>query len=106
MALLKRNQKRSKEKQRPEIVTGDFELHFEDVINRNRYALVAALSFGFILLAVFVPTAVYYSTAGSERVSVEAESGLIINQDLVNILGDDMSASGNGYIEFRMPTAD
>lgn len=102
MAILRRSTKIRREKHKPEVVTGDFELHFEDVVNRNRYALVAVLASGFVLLAVFVPTAVYHSVAGNDKVSIEAESGSVINPDLVEIVDNDMTASDNGYIEFRL----
>ncbi len=106
MAILRRNNKIKREKHKPEVVTGDFELHFEDVVNRNRYTLVAVFASGLVLLAVFVPTAVYHSMAGSERVSVEAEQGTISNPELVEVVENDMTASGNGYIEFRLAPAE
>lgn len=102
MAVLRRNRKTTKEKHRPEVVTGDFELHFEDVVNRNRYALVALFASGLVLLAVFVPSAVYQSMAGNDKVSVEAEQGEVANSSLVEIVDNDMTASGNSYIEFRL----
>lgn len=102
MAILRRSGKEKREKHKPEVVTGDFELHFEDIVNRNRFALVAVFASGLVLLAVFVPTAVYHSVADSERVSVEAERGRVNNPGLVEIIDKDMTASGNGYIEFRL----
>lgn len=102
MAILRRNNKIKREKHKPEVVTGDFELHFEDVVNRNRYTLVAVFASGLVLLAVFVPTAVYHSMAGSERVSVEAEQGTVSNPELVEVVENDMTASGNSYIEFKI----
>lgn len=102
MALIKRSSKIRREKRRPEAVTGNFELHYEDVINRNRFALVALFASGLVLLAVFVPKAVYQSVADTGRVSIEAESGSISNPSLVKQVGDDMTASGNSYIEFRL----
>lgn len=102
MAILRRGNKNRRDKTKPEVITGDFELHYEDVINRNRYALVAVFASGLVLLAVFVPSAVYYSTADTDRVSVEAESGLITNPQLVTKAGGDATASEGGFIEFKL----
>ncbi len=102
MAILKRSRKLKHDKHKPEVVTGDFELHYEDVITRNRYALVAIFASGLVLLAVFVPTAVYHSVAETDRVSVEAEQGLIINPEYVMKVEGDVTASGNTYLEFRV----
>lgn len=102
MAILKRGSKSRREKQKPEVVTGDFELHYEDVINRNRYALVALFASGLVLLAVFIPSAMYHSVADTERVPIEAEQGLIINPEYVTKVDGDVTASGSGYIEFRV----
>lgn len=102
MPLLKRNQKKIKEKHKPEVVTGDFELHFEDVLNRNRFALVALFASGLVLIAAFVPTAVYHSVADTNSVSIEAEQGMVANPDLVSVEKDDITASGNSFIEFKL----
>ena len=104
MAILRRANKEKRDKNKPEVVTGDFELHYEDVINRNRYALIALFSSGLVLLAVFVPSAMYHSVADTKHVSVEAERGTITNADKVLRVDNDMSASGNGYLEFRLNT--
>lgn len=107
MAILKRNTKRPKQdKHKPEVVTGDFELHYEDVISRNRYLLVAVLSGGLVMLAAFVPSVVYRSAADTDRVSVEAEQGIVINPEFVTKVEGDVSASGNSYIEFRTTPAE
>lgn len=102
MAILRRNAKTRREKRRPQAVTGSFELHYEDVINRNRFALVALFASGLVLLAVFVPSVVYHSVADTGRVSIEAESGALANPELVTRVEGDMSASGNSYIEFQL----
>lgn len=102
MAIIKRSRKIRHDKHKPEVVTGDFELHFEDVINRNRFALVAILASGLVLLAVFVPSAVYHSIAETDNISVELEHGMIINPEYVTKVEGDVTASGNSYIEFRI----
>lgn len=102
MAILRRNSKIRREKRRPQVVTGNFELHYEDVINRNRFALVALFASGLVLLAVFIPSAVYHSVADTGRVSIEAESGSLTNPDLVRRVEGDVSASGNSYLEFQL----
>lgn len=102
MPILRRSRKIKHEKRRPQAVTGDFELHYEDVISRNRYALVALFASGLVLLAVFVPTAVYHSVADTGRVSVEAEQGLVIHPEYVKKVEGDVTASDNTYIEFQV----
>lgn len=97
------NDKIRHKKDKPEVVTGDFELHFEEVVNRNRYTLVAFLTSGFLLLALVVPGAVYYSKADTKNVSVEAETGIISNSEFVNTLRDD-NGGGDTYIEFTVPS--
>lgn len=101
MAILGRQAKGRREKHKPEVVTGDFELHFEDVINRNKFTLAAILSGGLILLAVVVPGAVYYSAADTDIVSVEVEHGSVINPERVVKTESDVTASDGGFIEFR-----
>jgi hypothetical protein len=102
MAILKRGRKIRHHKHKPEVVTGDFELHYEDVVNRNRYAMVALLASGLVLLAVFVPSVVYRSVADTDNISVEAEQGRVINPELVTKVEGDVTASDNSYIEFRL----
>ena len=97
------NGRLSRKKQHPEVVTGDFELHFEEVVNRNRYTLVALLTSGILIMALVVPGAVYYSTADTNIISIEAEKGIIINKDNVLQSSDDNTASDNSYIEFKIP---
>lgn len=105
MAILRRTRKVKHEKRRPQAVTGDFELHYEEIVNRNRFALVALFASGLVLLAVFIPSAMYRSVAGPERVSIEAEQGLIINPEYVTRVDGDVTASGNSYMEFRIDSA-
>lgn len=97
-----RRGRRTREKHKPEAVTGSFELHYEDVVSRNRYALVAIFATGLLLLAAFIPSAVYHSIAGPDKASIEAESGAVINPDLITHVEDDVTASGDSYIEFRL----
>lgn len=101
MAILKRSAK-TREKRKPQVVTGDFELHYEEVISRNRYALVAVFAAGLVLIAAFVPGAVYQSVAENDRVSIEAERGKVVNPEFVEIVEGDVSASDNSYIEFKL----
>ena len=101
MPSLRRGAKTRREKHKPEVVTGSFELHYEDVVSRTRIALVAVCATGLVLLAAFIPSAVYRSVAGNDKASVEVESGIIINPDSVIIVDNDITASGDGYIEFR-----
>lgn len=102
MAILGRSGAKSRrEKHKPEVVTGDFELHFEDVVNRNRFVLAAVLAGGLVLLAVVVPGAVYQSMADTDIVSVELEQGIITNPQSVIKADGDVTASESGFIEFR-----
>jgi len=101
MPSLRRGNKIRREKHKPEVVTGSFELHYEDVVSRNRFALVILFGTGLLVLAAFIPSAVYRSVAGSDRASIEAESGIIINADFVKQIDNDVTASGDSYIEFQ-----
>ncbi|MDQ3123918.1 MAG: hypothetical protein M3Q14_04530 [bacterium] len=103
MPTLRRNKVRQ-EKHKPEIVTGGFELHYEDVINRNRFSLILFFATGLIMLAAFIPNAVYQSVANEDHIMIEAESGSILNSDFVTKVEGDMTASDNSYIEFRSST--
>jgi hypothetical protein len=102
MPSLRRGYKRRTEKRKPEVVTGGFELHYEDVVNRNRFALIALFASGLVLLAAFIPSAVYQSVAEPDQISVEAEAGTVINPELVTLVEGDVTASENTYIEFRL----
>ncbi len=104
MAILRRTTKPRRDTRKPEVVTGQFELHYEDVIHKSRFALVALFASGLVLLAAFVPSAVYQSTADTEYTSLEVESGIITNPQLVNLIEGDATASDGSYIEFRLFT--
>ncbi|MBA2279456.1 hypothetical protein H0V99_03405 [Candidatus Saccharibacteria bacterium] len=102
MVSLRRGRRVRTEKHKPEIVTGNFELHYEDVIQRNRFVLIALFASGLVLLTAFIPSAVYRSIADTDQVSIEVEKGVIVHPELVNTVSDDVSASGNSYIEFHV----
>ncbi|MDQ3064743.1 MAG: hypothetical protein M3Q36_00530 [bacterium] len=103
MPILKRNKSSTVKPYKPEVVTGGFELHFEDVIHRNRAAMIALFATGLVAITAFIPGAVFQSYAREDHVSLEAESGIIINPDLVTIVNGDMTANNNSYIEFNIP---
>jgi hypothetical protein len=100
MPSLRRSVRRRTPKNQPEIVTGNFELHYEDVIHRHSKMVVALFATGLIALAVFIPKAVDQSSAGVERVTVEIESGQVSNPTFVSRVGGDISAGNDTYIEF------
>jgi hypothetical protein len=104
MPSIRRNRRARVDKHKPEVVTGKFELHYEDIVKENRFAVVSIFATGLVLLAIFIPGAVYQSTARPDQVSVEVESGLIVNPELVTKVENDVSASDNSYIEFRLQT--
>lgn len=101
MPSLRRGYRRRSEKIKPEIVTGNFEMHYEDVIGKNRFVIIAFFATGLLLLAAFIPNAVYDSVAGSDQVSVEAEAGALVHPELIEIIQGDVSASNNTFIEFK-----
>lgn len=96
-----KNTKLTRKKHQAEIVTGDFELHFEDVVNRNRYSVIAFITGGLLLLTLVVPGAVYYSRADTNNSLIEAENGKIINQESVNTITPE--GASEGYVEFVVP---
>lgn len=102
MPTLKRGYKRRADKHKPEVVTGSFELHYEDVVNRNRFALIALFASGLVLVAAFIPNIVDRSIAEHENVSVEAEHGTVVNPSFVQMVDGDATASEDSYIEFRL----
>lgn len=96
------NGKLGRKKQHAEIVTGDFELHFEEVVNRNRYTLVALITGGLLLLTILVPGVTYYSQAKTKNTLIEAESGQLIND--LNVKKVPASNSNEpSYVEFILP---
>lgn len=80
-----------------EVVTGDFELHFEDIVKKSRYSIMILLTGGLLLAAFMVPGIVNRSLADEGSVSIEAEQGRIINLEKVRLVE---TGSGEGYIEF------
>ena len=84
----------------PTIVTGNFELHYEDVIHRHSKLVIALFATGLLSLGVFLPKAADQSSAGMDHVTVEVESGKVSNPTFVSRIGGDISAGGNSYIEF------
>jgi hypothetical protein len=101
MPTLRRGYRRRSDKQKPEIVTGSFELHYEDVVNQNRFAIVLVFTSVLIAVAAFIPRVIDTSVADTDKVSIEAEKGDVINQNLVEFISGDVTASENSYIEFR-----
>lgn len=101
MPSIRRGKKVRRDKHHPEVVTGAFELHFEDVVHRNRFLVIALFAAALVLLAAFVPTVVYRSLARPDNISVEVENGIISNPELVEVVSGDITASDDGYIEFR-----
>lgn len=97
---LKRGQKHQAHVDRPTVVTGNFALHFEEVIHQNRMVIITFLATGLLAVAAFIPTAVYQSIADSQRVTVEVENGKITNPLLITIVKGDLAAGGESYIEF------
>ncbi len=100
MQILKRRQKMTEHTDRPTVVTGNFELHYEEVVRRNRFAIIALIAGGLLALGAFIPTAVYRSVADQNKVTVEVESGEVNNPILITEVHGDASASESGYIEF------
>jgi hypothetical protein len=104
MARLKRLRKRSDKYQahvdRPNVITGNFEMHYEEVVHQNRFVIIAFVLTGLLAVAAFIPSAVYQSTADSQRIVVEVENGKVTNPTQVTIIKNDTAAGGNGYIEF------
>ena len=98
--LKRRNNKHQAHVDRPAIITGNFELHYEDVVRRNRFIIISFVATGLLAVAAFVPAAVYQSTADNQRVTIEAEDGKITNPAQIIIIKGDNDAGEDGYIEF------
>ena len=92
--------KRRVKKHQPEIVTGNFQLHYEELIRKNRYMVIALLGFGITGLSAIIPLATYRSIAISSFVSIEAESGSISDTTKVLKTTGDSAASGGSYVKF------
>ncbi len=95
-----RNKKFQAHVDRPAVITGNFELLYEDVVHRNRFVIVGFVLTGLLAVAAFIPTAVYQSTADSQRTIVEVENGVITNPAHVTVVKGDSAAGSDGYIEF------
>jgi hypothetical protein len=106
MPTLRRGNKIRREKHKPEAVTGSFELHYEDVVSRNRFALVLVFATSLLVLVAFIPSVVNRSVAGPDKASIEAEAGTIVNPELVTQVENDITASGDSYIEFQVKPAE
>jgi len=83
------------------VVTGKFDLHYEDLIKRNRYLLMALTGGTIALLAIVIPVAVYRSLAGTGAASLEAEDGTLTTQAVATT---DATASGGQYVTFTPPS--
>ncbi len=102
MPSFRRNRRVRADKDKPEVVTGSFELHYEEVVHRHRVVLIALFTTGLVLVATFIPSAVYHSIADTDKVSIEVEKGLFINSDRIQKIEGDITASDNAYIEFKV----
>ena len=91
--------KAQQKKSKLEVVTGDFELHFEEVVNRNRFIVLILVTGSLILLAMLVPGFAYYSQAGVDNTLLEAEGGKVINSE--NII-----LSNPEVVEFKVKRKD
>ncbi len=103
MATLSRLRQRNKHQRRvdrPNVITGNFDLHYEEVVRRNRFMIVAFLATGLLAVAAFIPVAVYESTADSKRVTVDVENGKISNPSQITVVKGDSETGNDGYIEF------
>jgi hypothetical protein len=89
-------------KSRPEVVTGSFGLHYEEVVQR-RPLLVVLLAVGLVFFAVIIPVAIYHSFASGDFFAAETESGTLSSASLVTKVSD-ATASGGSYIAFKLPS--
>jgi hypothetical protein len=89
-------------KSRPEVVTGSFGLHYEEVVQR-RPLLVVLLAVGLVFFAVIIPVAIYHSFASGDFFAAETESGTLSSASLVTKV-TDATASGGSYIAFKLPS--
>jgi len=97
---LKRRDKHQAHVDRPVVITGNFDLHYEDVLRHNRFVVIAFIVSGLLAVAAFMPAAVYRSTADSQRIIIQAEDGKVTNPSQVTIVKGDASSGDGGYIEF------
>jgi hypothetical protein len=96
--ILRRRNRRQEHIDRPTAVTGNFNLH-EEVVKNNRFLVVTLSVVGMLALAVFVPSAVYYSTAKTDPVLVDVEQGQVTTPSQVTII-NDVTAGNGSYVEF------
>ena len=97
---IKRNNKYQAHVDRPIVITGNFNLQYEDVIKHNKYIIIAVFATGLLAVASFIPTAVYQSTADSQRITVEVENGTVSNPAQLTVVKGDSTSGGDSYIEF------
>lgn len=95
--LLRRRKKKIPNADRPAAVTGNFELHYEEVVRSNRFVIIAFAATGLLAIAAFIPTAVYQSVAGSSTVSMEAENAQLSDDIQISV---DAQASDGRFILF------
>ncbi len=100
MPKIVRNAKHQAHVDRPVVVTGKFDLQYEDVVQRNRFIIIAFVLTGLLSVAAFVPAAVYRSNADSQRIIIDAEGGKVTNPGNITIVKGDTSAGGDSYIQF------
>lgn len=98
--IIKRGQKHQAHVDRPIVVTGNFTLDYEEVVRRNRMAVIAVFATGLLAFAALVPAAVYRSVADSQRITIEIEAGKITNPSQIMIVNGDVTAGEESYIEF------
>jgi hypothetical protein len=90
--LLKRRKKKIIPSDRPSAVTGNFELHYEEVVRNNRFAIIAFAVTGLLAITAFIPSAVYQSVAGTNTVTIEAEDTML--EGGVQISSDTEASDG------------
>jgi hypothetical protein len=100
MPKIARNSKHQAHVDRPVVITGKFDLHYEDVVQHNRFAIIAFVLVGLLSIAAFVPAAVYRSNADSRRIILDVESGKVTNPDGITIIRGDITAGNEGYVQF------
>jgi hypothetical protein len=100
VSRFKRRNKHQAHVDRPTVITGNFEMHYEEVVHQNRFVIIVFALTGLLAVAAFIPAAVYRSTADSQRVIVEVATGTITNPQKVTVVRGDTTAGGDGYVEF------
>ena len=100
MPKIVRNSKHQAHVDRPIVITGKFDLHYEDVVQHNRFAIIAFVLVGLLSVAAFVPAAVYRSNADSRRIIIDVEGGKVTNPSSITIVKGDITAGNEGYVQF------